>query len=239
LKSHEVEDGIVLNNRGMVLNEQTKLVTGVMDLCKPLIEEGPKNTVDFVHYSAKEWAYRALKIGTHSKTCRYILHTASGPFLYYNRAHYDLAFSCLNYMNSSLCFIDPAVSNIALKIRILKGFHGLHHYANEFWFLHLLQYAKLEDPVEDEDLDEPLEEIQEFWKQDAGAVRLKLDDTTSADTIEMQLDVLRSMPQAQRMGFDILTFRKFLSQEKYSHQEPESMHIRPFGPLENSSISWL
>jgi hypothetical protein len=54
LKSHVVQDGIVFNIRGMVLNEKTKLVDGFLDLCKPLIEEGPKNTVDFVHYSAKE-----------------------------------------------------------------------------------------------------------------------------------------------------------------------------------------
>ena len=53
LKSHEVQDGIVFNS-GLVLDEQTKLVHGFLDLCKPLIEEGPKNTIDFVHYSAKE-----------------------------------------------------------------------------------------------------------------------------------------------------------------------------------------
>jgi hypothetical protein len=54
LKSHEVQDGIVFNTQGSVLNEETKLVHGFLDLCKPLIEEGPKNTIDFVHYSAKE-----------------------------------------------------------------------------------------------------------------------------------------------------------------------------------------
>jgi hypothetical protein len=162
-----------------------------------------------------------MRLGTNN--CRYILHEASGPFLFYNRAHYDLAFSCISYMNTSICFIDPSYSEETLKIRVLKGFHGLHHYANEFWFQHLLQYAKREDPVEDEDLDEPLEEIQEFWKGDPGSVHLKLDDTTSADNIEVQLDVLASLSNAKQMGLDILTFRKFLSQEKYSHQEPEGM----------------
>jgi hypothetical protein len=179
----------------------------------------------FIILQKSKFSYN-LSNRTNPDASRYILHEASGPFLFYNRAHYDLAFSCLNYMNSSICFLDPAFSEIALKIRVLKGFHGLHHYANEFWFQHLLQYAKREDPVEDEDLDGSLEEIQEFWKQYPGTVRLKLDDTTSADNIETQLDVLNLMPQAQRMGFDILTFRKFLSQEKYSHQVPESMQNR-------------
>jgi hypothetical protein len=54
LKKHEVQDGVIFKKRGLVLDEQTKVVPGFLDLCKPLIEEGPKNTVDFVHYSAKE-----------------------------------------------------------------------------------------------------------------------------------------------------------------------------------------
>jgi hypothetical protein len=54
LKIHEIQDGIVLQQSGVQLNAQTKLVPGFLEQCKPLIEEGPKNTVDFVHYSAKE-----------------------------------------------------------------------------------------------------------------------------------------------------------------------------------------
>lgn len=56
MKVHEIQDGIVLHTRDMELNERTKLRDSkFLDLCKPLIEEGPNNTIDFVHYSAKEW----------------------------------------------------------------------------------------------------------------------------------------------------------------------------------------
>jgi len=55
LKAHEIQDGIVLCTDGIVLDEHSKLVPGFLDVCKPLIEEGPKGTMDFVHYSAKEW----------------------------------------------------------------------------------------------------------------------------------------------------------------------------------------
>jgi hypothetical protein len=125
-------------------------------------------------------------------------------------------------MNSCLCFLDDEISESVIRSRVVKGFHGLHQYANEFWLQHLLQYAKYEHAVENEDL-EALEEIEEFWKEEpgTGARRLKLDDTTSADNIEIQLLVLKDLPQAQRMGRDILTFRRFLSQEKYSHTDPE------------------
>jgi hypothetical protein len=54
LKKHEIQDGIVLQQSDVVLDEQTKLLDSFLEQCKPLIEEGPKNTVDFVHYSAKE-----------------------------------------------------------------------------------------------------------------------------------------------------------------------------------------
>jgi hypothetical protein len=129
-------------------------------------------------------------------------------------------------MNSSLCFSAEEYSEDDLKIRVLKGLHGLHHYANEFWFQHLLQYAKCKDRVETDELEEPLEDIDQFWKEDPGkgAKSLKLDDTTSADAIKAQLEVLEFIPAAQLMGLDILTFRKFLSQEKYSHQDPKSEH---------------
>jgi hypothetical protein len=125
-------------------------------------------------------------------------------------------------MNSCICFLDDKILESVINSRVVKGFHGLHQYANEFWFQHLLQYAKNEHAAKDEDL-EALEEIEEFWKEEpgTGARRLKLDDTTSADNIEIQLLVLKDLPQAQRMGRDILTFRRFLSQEKYSHTDPE------------------
>jgi hypothetical protein len=55
MKVHEIQDGIVLHTRDIELNERTKLRDNkFLDLCKPLIEEGPNNTIDFVHYSAKE-----------------------------------------------------------------------------------------------------------------------------------------------------------------------------------------
>ncbi len=57
MKAHEIRDGILFHTKGSELNEKTKVkvIEGFFDLCKPLIEEGPKNTLDFVHYSAKEW----------------------------------------------------------------------------------------------------------------------------------------------------------------------------------------
>ena len=54
MKVYEIQDGIVLTSDNDELNEESKLTAGFLEICKPLIEEGQKNTVDFVHYSAKE-----------------------------------------------------------------------------------------------------------------------------------------------------------------------------------------
>jgi hypothetical protein len=55
-KAYEIRDGIVFHTRWLALDEATKIRDGFIffDLCLPLLEEGPKGTIDFFHYSAKE-----------------------------------------------------------------------------------------------------------------------------------------------------------------------------------------
>jgi hypothetical protein len=74
---------------------------------------------------------------------RYILHQASGPFLKYVKARYDIAFACITYLNTTHYFRDPNTSEDSLRLQVVKGFHGLYHYASNFWLKHLLQYAKV------------------------------------------------------------------------------------------------
>lgn len=55
LKISEIQDGITFSTKGIVQGNETKLGESIIDLCRPLIEEGPGNTVEFVHFSAKEY----------------------------------------------------------------------------------------------------------------------------------------------------------------------------------------
>jgi hypothetical protein len=65
LKSYEVLSGIAFRAAELngsvyrpactTLNEKSKIHEEVLDLCKPLIEDGPLGTIDFVHFSAKEY----------------------------------------------------------------------------------------------------------------------------------------------------------------------------------------
>lgn len=54
LKAFEIRDGLVFAAPDSSLNEETKPNKNLLDLCKPIIEEGVGNTVCFVHFSAKE-----------------------------------------------------------------------------------------------------------------------------------------------------------------------------------------
>jgi hypothetical protein len=54
LKRHEHLDGIDFNTSSTSLNQHTRMQGQVLELCRPLIEDGPNDTVDFVHFSTKE-----------------------------------------------------------------------------------------------------------------------------------------------------------------------------------------
>lgn len=63
MKVHEIQDGIVLITKDLELNERSKLLDdSFLDLCKPLIQRSSKNTVDFVHFSAKEFVPKPTSI---------------------------------------------------------------------------------------------------------------------------------------------------------------------------------
>lgn len=148
-------------------------------------------------------------------------------------SHYDIALSCVTYLTTSACFYHPEHSADDLSIRVAKGFHGLHPYANEYWFQHLLQYAKFNENMDHQEhqLEAGLEELLlGFWKRDPGgfAGGKKLDDTTTADIIRNQVKPLGDSPWLERMGLDLLTFRAYLSQEKFAHLDANGESHRRF-----------
>jgi hypothetical protein len=53
LKGYEILDGIAFRPGCTSLNSRTKINREVLNLCRPLIEDGPLDTIDFVHFSAK------------------------------------------------------------------------------------------------------------------------------------------------------------------------------------------
>jgi hypothetical protein len=54
LKIYEILDGVSIRPDRKCLDSNTKLPKRVLELCRPLIEDGPCNTLIFVHFSAQE-----------------------------------------------------------------------------------------------------------------------------------------------------------------------------------------
>jgi hypothetical protein len=54
LKIYEILDSISICPDRKCFNSNTKLLKRVLDLCRPLIEDGPCNTLIFVHFLAQE-----------------------------------------------------------------------------------------------------------------------------------------------------------------------------------------
>ena len=225
LKAHEILDGIVFKGSAS-LTDRTKLNRSILDLCKPLIEEGPGDTIDFVHFSAKEYfryTLTGLNLAYLTICYRYILHIDSGPFLRKDIAHRNIAFSCAAYLTSSLCFIEPTISEYENRLRVVKGYHSLHRYAQEYWFEHLLEFARLRSTLtlsSDNDLIERVRALRRFEKEDLPpefSVELSCRDVSSSDSNS----ILENEPEIQEFLDKVLVFRDIVNKEKQIQENPE------------------
>lgn len=70
LKCYELLDGIVLDARNDTLNTRTKVGKRIIDICRPLIEETPDGSIDFVHFSAKEYVSQFHSTCVHGPNCK-------------------------------------------------------------------------------------------------------------------------------------------------------------------------
>ncbi|KAH6719009.1 hypothetical protein BKA61DRAFT_629792 [Leptodontidium sp. MPI-SDFR-AT-0119] len=131
LKVHEVLEGLVLRPSYTILNKRTKISRAVLDFCRPLIEEGSAGTLEFIHFSAKEYVLREEFQDGH-------------PFVMVSKAHRDIAFACICHLNSAFSLIPGRCPREDQIEAVIDGFHGLFHYASQFWYMHLLEYCKEE-----------------------------------------------------------------------------------------------
>ncbi|KAH7355162.1 hypothetical protein BKA65DRAFT_581895 [Rhexocercosporidium sp. MPI-PUGE-AT-0058] len=154
LKLHEILDGVSIHPNCTSLESSTKLSRRVFDLCRPLVEDGPCDTVVFVHFSAQEYILKAA-------------YKQGKPFIRPEDAHLNIGHSCVAYLNTSFRLL-PQNSTEEERIEwIFKGLHGLQPYSNQYWYSHIVDYMdqvvaqKLEVP---EYLLSSLKEIVKYSK---------------------------------------------------------------------------
>ena len=54
LKLHELQYGAILYSNNTIIDRETKPFDNILDICKPLAEDGMNQTVTFIHSSVKE-----------------------------------------------------------------------------------------------------------------------------------------------------------------------------------------
>ncbi len=223
LKSYEILDGISFRGAESynteyrpactTLDRTTQMQRDVLDLCKPLIEDGPGNTIDFVHFSAKEYILK--------QECR-----NSRPFIKTESAHLNMSFSCVSYLNTSFCLLSSNCTDQQRASTVLQGFHGLQFYANEFWSKHVLTccglFAKY-DFVLPDDLVIQLERLLRFRKEIGDKSSSTGHQYTGTHHHENSL-ALNQLPQnVKDFIWEVVEFRKKLTEEDTTLKPPASM----------------
>lgn len=133
LYASELCDALVFEERNQSLNKRTVLSKGVLELCKPLIEEHSDSTVAFVHFSVQE----------------FLLHRVSGPFLEEWKAERAISISCFRYLRTCEDFFDEYGTAKSYG-QIIQCLHTLFPYVNEFWEAHLATCWTNKPPVEEQ-----------------------------------------------------------------------------------------
>jgi hypothetical protein len=215
LKSYEILDGISFRLSESIgtkyrpacttLDATTQMQRDVLDLCRPLIEDGPGNTIDFVHFSAKEYILKQE-------------YRDARPFIKTNSAHLNISFSCVSYLNTSCVLLPSNCTDQQRAEIVLRGFHGLQFYANQFWFKHVLTccglFAKGNAALPD-DLLIQLQQLVQFRKAfgDNSCV-IGNPDTNSSHRQRDDSLAMNQLPQDVRdLIWEVIEFRKMVKKE--------------------------
>jgi len=211
LRGYEILDGIAFRPGCTTLNSRTKVHREVLDLCRPLIEDGPSDTLDFVHFSAKRWdTVSKLLWCVDVNLCSYILeenvHDTS-PFIQQEYAQFNIGFSCVAYLNTSFNLLPNHSTDEQRATMIVSGYHGLQLYANKFWLDHLVSYCTILGKQRKQlpgDLLSQLSILLGFVKDTANV-------EPTADLFQLEgLDVFNQHPQIQTLLLKVTQFRREL-----------------------------
>ena len=203
LKAWEICDGLVLNE-GSDLNDESKLGAGILNICKPLIEEREGGVVALVHFSAREYVFNGSTVLLELTPGRYLLHRMSGPYISRFEVDADVTSACLRYLltcGPSFTSVNPASNHD----QIIKGFHDIFPYVYEFWHHHLQNYSEaLRTQTDDE---KRMRKVQVLLSTFASSQSQSILEGSGSDsgaavaehlTLDMESDALRAFPPIVR-----------------------------------------
>jgi hypothetical protein len=229
LKTHELLDGLAFRFSNTTLTSKTKIRSEILDLCRPIIEVGPSDTVEFVHFSVNESVTSFGPNIPDADLIRFILeeeYQRGRPFIWRENTHLDVAFSCTAVLNSCIPLLPTNSTDTERSAIIVQGFHGLQVYANKFWYKHVLEYCNFVAQQQYEVSPELLAQLQRllmFKKTDVQATpspNSRMEENRS----EPGLEALRHVPDIRRLLSNVTQFRAKMNREDASDKSPESKY---------------
>jgi hypothetical protein len=140
-------------------------------------------------------------------------------------AHHHMAYACVTYLLTSHCIIGSQISADDQVLRVAKGFHGLHPYAHEFWFKHVIRYADIQQGSKlriSSKLAEQLQRLDVFRKGTFSvAFQTTLSDQKLVLEIGNRLSSLNHAPKTQNLIRDILIFQEMAAREGDPQRTPQ------------------
>ncbi|KAH7308822.1 hypothetical protein BKA65DRAFT_174630 [Rhexocercosporidium sp. MPI-PUGE-AT-0058] len=205
LKIFELLDGIVFKVGCTQLNSRTKMRKAVLDSCRPLIEDGPSGTIDFVHFSAKEYVLDEE-------------YRQSTTFISREKANLNICFSCVAYLNTSFGLLPHISTSQSRYTLVLSGFHGLQLYANSFFAKHLVAYLNSLAGSRSRAAPELVAELQSL-RQFSKHTDV---EGTLSNSAAFNLDALNESPQLMSFMLQLITFRESVKQKEGSSEMVKS-----------------
>jgi hypothetical protein len=179
----------------------------ILDKCSPLIEERRDTSWAFIHVSVKDF----LQNSSNS----IVLHEMDTL-----REHGLASVTCLI---SGFDLFLPQTHKATRHIRLIKGIHGFHVYATEFWTEYILVVASISKGF---DTKSP------FYLRACELVQ-KLEHAVSADSVSMVPGIASDERIQWLQGHSILSKHVDKEMKLRSQKRLESVILREQGKLEN------
>lgn len=158
-----------------------------------------------------------------ANTSRYILREGCRdrkPFIQVASANLSIAYACITYLNSSPILLQGSDTD-QLTV-VVQGFHGLHLYANQFWFKHLLIYLHMQTRSGTKTSEPLLQQLlvlvrfQKDHKMQLGEL-----ERFVTPSFNVELRVLDSLPLVKLLVAKTVAFRASLNREEMSIKSAE------------------
>jgi hypothetical protein len=121
----------------------------------------------------------------------------------------------VSYLNTWLSLLSINCTDVERATIIVEGIHGLHLYANHFWYRHLLAYAAV-------CAKRHISLSQDFIQQLDSLLRFCKNDIAHSSVQVSGLEILDLVPAVKELVSRIISFRESLKKDYWNDKTPQS-----------------